>query len=366
MLRSLRKDDDGNPSVEFDGGILRAREDSSAFISEFDNGELVISAGNLFIDSNGFTVTVSSPLTGTGGLYKIGSGTTILTADSSGVSGLSQVQNGTLTVNGILGGSMEVRNGRLQGTGQVGDTDNFSDGTIAPGNSIGTLTIAGNYVGHDGTLEIETVLGGDDSETDLLVITGDTSGNTFVKVINLGGSGGQTTEGIKIVDVGGASNGTFSLNGDFAVNGEQAVVGGAYYYVLQQNGIGANSSDGDWYLRSRGLSPAAPVYESYPQVIVPLIGLSTLHQRVGARYWESAQGQTADMASSDVSPAGRTGGAQDGIWTRIEGGHGRHTPTESTTNAQYDSDGWKMQSGIDGMVLNTSSGKLISGITVHY
>jgi hypothetical protein len=30
-------------------------------------------------------------------------------------------------------------------------------GVIAPGNSIGTLTVAGNYVGNGGVLDLETV-----------------------------------------------------------------------------------------------------------------------------------------------------------------------------------------------------------------
>ncbi len=76
---------------------------------------------------------------------------------------------------------------------------------VAPGNSIGTLTIAGSYTGSGGTLEIETVLGGDASPSDRLVVTGDTAGTTNVTVINLGGGGAQTVEGIKIIDVGGLS-----------------------------------------------------------------------------------------------------------------------------------------------------------------
>ena len=110
--------------------------------------------------------TFDGTITGTGGVHQIGTGTTILTANSSGLSGISQVQAGILSVNGTLGGNMEVIGGRLQGIGQVGGTTNFIGGTIAPGNSIGTLTVAGNYVGNGGTLEIETVLGDDSSATD--------------------------------------------------------------------------------------------------------------------------------------------------------------------------------------------------------
>lgn len=51
--------------------------------------------------------------------------------------------------------------GRLQGIGTVGTTTNA--GVIAPGNSNSTLTIAGNYTGAGGVLEIQSVLGGDAS-----------------------------------------------------------------------------------------------------------------------------------------------------------------------------------------------------------
>jgi outer membrane autotransporter protein len=76
------------------------------------------------------------------------------------------------------------------------------------------------------------------------VVTGDTSGSSNVKVINTGGTGAATVEGIKIVDIGGASNGTFSLLGDYVINGEQAVVAGAYGYTLHKNGV-STPSDGD-------------------------------------------------------------------------------------------------------------------------
>lgn len=115
-------------------------------------------------------VTFGGTIAGTGGVRQVGTGQTILDVDNSGLSGVSGVYNGILSVNGILGGSMEVVGGRLQGIGKVGGTTNFAGGTIAPGNSIGTLTVAGNYVGAGGILEIETVLGDDSSATDKLLV----------------------------------------------------------------------------------------------------------------------------------------------------------------------------------------------------
>ena len=190
------------------------------------------SAGTLAFNRSD-TFTFNNLVLGTGTISQIGTGTTIMTADNSAFAGSTTIKAGTLSVNGILGGTVNVQTGgRLQGTGQVGTTT--SDGTIAPGNSIGTLTIDGNYTGNGGTLEIESELGGDASPTDRLVVTGDTAGTTSVRVTNLGGTGAQTVEGIKIVDVGGASNGVFSLLGDYVIAGQQAVVARCLWLYAEQ------------------------------------------------------------------------------------------------------------------------------------
>src|SRR3546814_902227 len=117
--------------------------------------------------------------------------------------------------------------------------------------------MSGDYTGNGGTLEIEAVLGGDASSTDRLVVNGSTAGNTQIAVLNRGGLGGLTAEGIKIVDVTGTSHGIFALDGDYVFEGEQAVIAGAYGYRLYQNGI-ASPGDGDWYLRSTLLNPDTP------------------------------------------------------------------------------------------------------------
>ncbi|PRD41038.1 hypothetical protein C5748_23985, partial [Phyllobacterium phragmitis] len=307
----------GVAQVNFNGGTLRAIGDNANFITGFSGTELNLEAGGLTIDDAGHNVAneAVSVFTGTGGLTKIGSGTFNLVGTNT-YQGATTINAGTLLVNGsILSPSTVMTAGTLGGTGQVGNVTNF--GTVSPGNSIGTLTVAGDYVGQGGKLAIETVLGGDNSSTDLLVVTGATSGNTNVQVTNLGGGGAQTTEGIKIIDVGGASNGQFTLLGHYTFAGQPTVVGGAYAYRLYKNGV-STPGDGDWYLRS-GLEfnpqqlepgpvippnpgpaptptptpqplyqPGVPIYEAYAQVLQELNGVGTLRQRVGNRYWGGA------------------------------------------------------------------------------
>lgn len=308
-------------------------------------------------------VTFDGAITGTGGIDQIGMGTTILTGDSSALTGSSQVKKGILAVNGILGGSMAVRGGRLQGIGQVGETTNFAGGTIAPGDSIGMLTVAGDYVGSGGTLEIETVLGDDSSATDKLIVTGNTSGNTNVHVINLAGAGAQTVEGIKIIDVAGASDGSFTLLGNYVFEGDQAVIAGAYAYRLYQGG-GSTTTDGDWYLRSvlnvetPLYQPLTPIYEVYADVLQSFNQLDTLQQRLGNRSWSN--GAAVANSAVDADSAG------SGMWGRILGRQVSIDPKQSTTGANYNVDIWQLQGGVDGELYSGDAGDLVVGVSGRY
>jgi fibronectin-binding autotransporter adhesin len=331
-------------------------------------GSVNIGAKNLIITNA--NDLFSGVISGTGGLTLSGGMQTL-----SGVNtytGGTTVSGGTLSVNGSVCGAMTVlAGGTLQGTGTVCDTSNA--GIVAPGNSIGTLTVAGNYTGNGGTLQIETVLGGDASPTDRLVVTGNTAGSTNVRVINLGGGGAQTVEGIKIIDVGGASNGAFSLLGNYVIQGQQAVVGGAYAYTLQKNGV-STPTDGDWYLRSSLINPppaapagplyqpGVPLYENYAQVLLGMNELPTMQQRVGNRYW----GGSDAMARAGVALApGEASPTPTAFWGRIEGGQSDLQPS-TTTGSTYKADQLKVQAGLDGLLMENERGRLIVGLTGQY
>ncbi|WP_246642746.1 autotransporter family protein [Rhizobium laguerreae] len=313
-------------------------------------GDITNNATLAFNRSDVFTF--DNLIFGNGTIRQLGSGRTILSADNSAFAGNTIVEAGTLSVNGILGGTLDVlAGGRLQGNGQVGTTDN--SGTIAPGNSIGTLTVSGDYTGSGGTLEIESVLGDDTSSTDRLIVTGNTSGTTNVKVINLGGNGAQTVEGIKIVDVGGTSAGSFSLLGDYVFEGDQAVVAGAYAYRLYQGGV-STPADGDWYLRSAVLAPALPLYEAYAGVLQSLNQFGTLRQRTGG--WMLDGDRSADQDGNT---------AATGIQTRIGGNRSHFEPESSTTGTDYEVSSWTLQAGVDGVLRESEAGALIGGINFH-
>ena len=306
-----------------------------AALVQFGAGTGILNFNHIDTDY-GFDVAMS----GNGTINHVGSGKTTLTADQLGFTGETYVYDGIFEVDGSLGGTMDVLGGRLQGTGSVGTTHNVAGGTIAPGNSIGTLTIDGDYVSDGGALEIETVLGNDLSLTDQLVITGNSLlglAPTQVSVINLGGLGDETIEGIKIVDVMGATSdaGVFVLNGP--------AIGGAYVYELFQNGI-SFPTDGDWYLRNTDiLAPTTPVFENYPVALLGMIELPTLRQRVGDR--------------SDAAP---------GLWTRIEGAAGHYEASNSSTGASYDSNLALVQVGLEGVFVDGAAGSLTAALTGQY
>ena len=237
------------------------------------------------------------------------------------------------------------------------------------------FTIKGNYTGTDGTIILNTALGDDLSATDLLKVDGNTNGTSKVTVINTGGLGAQTVEGIKIIEVTGKSDGRFALNGDYVHKGEQAVVGGAYAYKLYK-GL-PDLEDGNWYLRSelKDTKPTyqagAPVYEIYPQFLLGLNALPTLQQRVGNRYWSHAGNQMITQGADAVVPnaAAEEAGSfteTNGVWGRMEGSYTKMQPRTSTSDAQYDYSAYKMQAGIDGMLYESEQGKLIGGLTAHY
>ncbi|WP_436858924.1 autotransporter outer membrane beta-barrel domain-containing protein [Citrobacter tructae] len=115
-----------------------------------------------------------------------------------------------------------------------------------------TLTVNDDYVGNNGNIVMNSQLGDDASPTDRLIVAGNTSGTTNVKVLNAGGAGGLTTDGIELITVAGTSDGEFKQNG--------RIVAGAYDYTLAR---GEGTNDKNWYLSS-ALSPEDPVDPVYP------------------------------------------------------------------------------------------------------
>ncbi|MBK5373612.1 autotransporter outer membrane beta-barrel domain-containing protein [Pseudomonas sp. TH43] len=134
-----------------------------------------------------------------------------------------------------------------------------------------TLTVQGNYVGNNGQLLLQSVLGGDNSPSDKLVVNnGSLSGATVISVTNLGGSGGLTqVNGIQLVQAQGS---TVSTDNAFTLSSRLSA--GAYDYYLFKGGVTAGTEN-SWYLRSAVVAPqvvSVPNPDpSLPPILVPVV-----------------------------------------------------------------------------------------------
>ncbi|EBY7267186.1 autotransporter outer membrane beta-barrel domain-containing protein [Salmonella enterica subsp. enterica serovar Senftenberg] len=166
-------------------------------------------------------------------------------AETATIGSAGSAQAVNIAANAAFGGHNATVNGHVNNLGNLYFVDTFTvngdvvnssamiSGSDQPNN---TLTIAGNYTGNDGHLYLNTQLGDDSSPTDKLIVTGDTAGSTTLHITNVNGLGAQTVNGIEVIEVGGQSDGDFTLyKGHVDIN--------AWTYTLKQDG-------GDWYLRS--------------------------------------------------------------------------------------------------------------------
>ncbi|PLX78442.1 MAG: hypothetical protein C0614_08530, partial [Desulfuromonas sp.] len=141
------------------GGTLTGNADSL-------QGQIVNNAAVVFNqNANG---TYAGEMSGTGTLEVTGSGQLNLTGNHT-FTGLTSVTGGALMANGSLASSVEIGpTGFLGGTGFIaGTVSNW--GTIAPGNSIGTLTL-GNLIAQPGSthaVEVNPV-----GASDLVLVAG--------------------------------------------------------------------------------------------------------------------------------------------------------------------------------------------------
>ena len=146
------------------------------------SGLLQLGATTLVINQNTST-TFGGALTGTGEFILQGNGALNLTGDGSGFTGTGLVSGGTLFINGNYANTAVTveTGGVLGGTGQIGDTT-LNGGTLAPGNSIGTVNIVGDLLLDSTSLfEVEVNAAGG---ADLVAVSGTaTLGGASVAVL---------------------------------------------------------------------------------------------------------------------------------------------------------------------------------------
>ena len=454
------------------GGHASTATTSAVKVS--NNGHII---GTLDLSGNAGNSLINAST----GIWDVAGGSNWL--DSVETGGKGQISNQGL-INAAAEGATSAVTTTFSG---ISSFDNA--GTLALFNGVAgdRAVINGNYNGSGGTLTLDTVLGDDNSLTDKLLINGDSSGSSFVRVVNAGGAGAATDEGIEIIAISGSSNGSFTLKGDYEFNGNPAVVAGTYAYQLYK-GNRSGSDSKDWYLRSEMQSvtppdpgeggeggnggtggeggnggtgseggnggnggnggtgggeggtggtggnggnggtggnnggdtgtgggsnggsgngsgtggsgsagnssgsnegnggdnsgrtdpttPIAPIYQAgvptyqaYGQALLGMNTLSTLQQRIGNRYWAGKGNRViAEGGDGDGAYASEAGTHVDGngVWGVVEGLHNHIAPRLSTAASDYDQDIFRLQAGIDGMLVENEQGILVGGLFVHY
>ncbi|MHA7846041.1 autotransporter outer membrane beta-barrel domain-containing protein [Serratia sp. D1N4] len=352
----------------------------------------VLNAGSVVLNTAG-DWDLTTPISGSGSIVKQGSGTVHIN-NSLVSAGMTTVQSGALLVgtppvnaaaplafalalptafaavgSATLTSDVTVQaNGTFGGDGQVignlSNAGNLVVGRAATGGSYSDFIINGNYVGNGGNVALNTVLAGDDAATDRLVVTGDTSGTSTVSVSNIGGDGAKNINGIQVINVGGNSAGTFTLNG-------RAQAGVLEYFLYQ--GTPTDTADGNWYLRSNYQDKVVTYNPESGAFIANIAAANTLFntrledlhagdardtgdlsgtearsslwlRQVGSRNkFEDASGQLSNSSNRYVAQLGGevldtqfTG--QDRFGLGVMAGYGRATGTTDSGETSYKSD----------------------------
>ncbi len=258
-------------TVTNNGTFIFNQGSDSTFASD------ITGSGNVEkIDANLLTLTGNNIYTGN---TLLSSGTTLVaegaTLGSTGNTATITVDNGaTFASEGTVNNNVDILSGgvlaswnAVQGnSASSSSTVNTINGNVTNSgtlqiaglnDSVGNnFTINGDYTGVSGSLiAMNSVLGDDSSATDHLTITGNSAGESGVRISNIGGAGAQTVNGMQVVSVGGNSDAAFSLS--------RPVVVGAWEYSLNQH------TDGNWYLESVSTAPAPTPADDNGNSVVP-------------------------------------------------------------------------------------------------
>ena len=252
-------------TVKVDGDFTA--KDDKTVLYLMGSGETVLtgnvdaSAGATAAVYLGDTATLNGDVTATGTGTKVTEmfypGTTVngnlSSADSAAVTtSLGGTWNGTST---LSGGTTDLEftdasavwniaaNSEVTSLKQSSGTINFP-AAPSTGFTGTTLTIDGDYSADGGTVNMSTVLQGDTSPHDKIVVNGNTSGTANLVFTKVSGYGSKTIEGIKVVQVAGTSDAVFTKPDS------NRLTAGAYIYDLRKVG-------NDWYLTSQR-DPNAP------------------------------------------------------------------------------------------------------------
>lgn len=301
---------------------LRVDKNAKAAI-DIDSGTQLKSGNGVILDTEAGSKTVVNVTNSslTGNMLNNDGDTSLYLNKGSAWTGTSQKLT---TMNIADGGQWNLTDSssvekNLSNSGKISLAHEAKTGTV--------LTVKGDYSGINGRLIFNTALGNDASATDKLIITGNSKGTSKVIVNNIGGKGAQTTKGIRLIEVKGASEGTFQKEG--------RIVAGAYDYDLVR---GTGDESKNWLLTSSITSTRNNTSTSTPFVmenkVRPEAGSYIANQAVTSMFLtrlHDRQGETRfiDPLSGEAN--------KTSLWLRQIGSHNafrdgtRQLKTQSNT-----------------------------------
>ncbi|MDR6299333.1 autotransporter outer membrane beta-barrel domain-containing protein [Pantoea dispersa] len=318
----------GNSAIYISGtravinGALTGQAGSAVFVGDGNTSAAFTATNNASVDNitvnSGSSLTLSPYARWSAANGTVNNGT--LTLESGSILDGALSQNGTLLFSTEKNAS-SVINASLTNRGSLVLNP-------TPASAGNTLTINSDYTGLPGSsVSLGSVLGGDDSLTDRLVVTGNTSGASTLFVTNENGGGAQTLDGIQLISVGGRSDAVFSLG--------NRVVAGAYDYRLRKGNVSGTDTAG-WYLTSTAFAsapeptpspepvrmyrPEAAAYTANLQAANTLFDLSMRDRSGETRYSDPVTGETRTTS----------------LWMRNLGSHGRASMADGQNRTQTD------------------------------
>ncbi len=307
--------------------------------------EITPNAAHLTLNANASTLSGDAIVAGDGS-----------TADLNFTNGSEY----TGAMNNVTNASFDA-NSRWNLTGNSTLSSHLSNaGQINFQNPNTVLTVNGNYKGTSGSvIRLNTQLGDDNSPTDKLHVVGDATGTTRLDVVNVGGSGAQTVDGINVVQVDGNSAAdSFTM--------AAPVQAGSYEYTLKQ---GSSKDTNDWYLTSKYLNttPITPVDPTNPTNPTSPINI----YRPGIAAYIAAQTANADAALNQMSTLHQRMGEQRYAPTNSPQTWGRVIASGQSNNGhdrfEYDQTTAGFQFGRDLLSKTSNTGKKQrAGVTFNY
>lgn len=296
----------GNGKVLFSGELYSNAADRTSSLY----GNTTVYAGTLELKDN---VTYGG-IGNTGHFQLDGPAELLTTATNANTVNTVRAQTIELAGNTTFTGSATqtlVLDGDVTQSGQL---------TLANGMPGNTVMITGDYIANNTRLIFNTALGDDYSLTDRLNITGDTTGNGVIQVNNVNGQGALTVNGIKLIDVQGQSNASFTLSG--------RVVAGLYEYDLYHDTTG----DGGWYLRSLDNYVPGPDPTPTPQTLRPEFSAYLQNQTIASTmFMHTLHDRLGEPQYTDTY---KNNGHVPAIWVRITG----NRTSNRAINGQFDND----------------------------